>query len=190
MTDSIPGTSREDCDTLDLVESCDASSVTKKDKSFSPWPDMEFVQKFTPPDFKVKNFTPSISPYFNSFSGKKHKKLVKMEKFTPLAKILHCRRHWRHWQIPPLIYQSKSCGHALIHISSCLTKWLNSVISQSKAREWSDSGLTKIWFVYFKFEIGISSCSATSLLKQIEALNIRVISNWAEEGSYRHTWYL
>ena len=36
--------------------------------------DMEFVQKFTPPDFKAKNFTPSISPYFNSFSGKKHKK--------------------------------------------------------------------------------------------------------------------
>ena len=64
---------------------------------------MEFVQKFTPPDFKVKNFTPSISPYFNSFSGKKHKKWVKMEKFTPLAKILHCRRHWRHGQIPPLI---------------------------------------------------------------------------------------
>ena len=25
-----------------------------------------------------------------------------MEKFTPLAKILHCRRHWRHGQIPPL----------------------------------------------------------------------------------------
>ena len=37
--------------------------------------DMEFVQKFTPPDFKVKNFTPSISPYFNSFSGKKTQKL-------------------------------------------------------------------------------------------------------------------
>ena len=36
---------------------------------------MEFVQKFTPPDFKVKNFTPSISPYFNSFSGKKTQKL-------------------------------------------------------------------------------------------------------------------
>ena len=39
-----------------------------------PDSDMEFVQKFTLPDFKVKNFTPSISPYFNSFSGKKHKK--------------------------------------------------------------------------------------------------------------------
>ena len=37
--------------------------------------DMEFVQKFTPPDFKVKNFTPSISPYFNSFSGKKTQKM-------------------------------------------------------------------------------------------------------------------
>ena len=39
-----------------------------------PDSDMEFVQKFTLPDFKVKNLTPSISPYFNSFSGKKHKK--------------------------------------------------------------------------------------------------------------------
>ena len=47
---------------------------------------MEFVQNFTPPDFQATNFTPSISPNFNSFSGKKHKKCVKMEKFTPLAK--------------------------------------------------------------------------------------------------------
>ena len=53
---------------------------------------MEFVQKFTSPDFQAKDFTRSISPNFNSFSGKKHKKGVKMEKFTPLAKILHCRR--------------------------------------------------------------------------------------------------
>ena len=53
---------------------------------------MEFVKNFTPPDFQAENFTPSISPNFNSFSKKKHKKLVKMEKFTPLAKILHSRR--------------------------------------------------------------------------------------------------
>ena len=33
--------------------------------------DMEFVRRFTPPDFQAKNFTPSISPNFNSFSGKK-----------------------------------------------------------------------------------------------------------------------
>ena len=45
---------------------------------------MEFVQNFTPPDFQAKNSTPSISPNFNSFSKKKHQKLVKMEKFTPL----------------------------------------------------------------------------------------------------------
>ena len=37
--------------------------------------DMEFVQKFTPPDFQAKNFTPSISPNFNSFSGKKTQKM-------------------------------------------------------------------------------------------------------------------
>ena len=36
--------------------------------------DMEFVQNFTPLDFRVKNFTPSISPNFNSFSKKKHNK--------------------------------------------------------------------------------------------------------------------
>ena len=54
---------------------------------------MEFVKNFTPHDFQAKNFTPSISPNFDSFSDKNTKKLVKMEKFTPLAKILHCRRH-------------------------------------------------------------------------------------------------
>ena len=37
--------------------------------------DMEFVQNFTPPDFQAKNFTPPISPNFNSFSKKKHKKM-------------------------------------------------------------------------------------------------------------------
>ena len=34
----------------------------------------EFVKNFTPPDFQAKDFTPSISPNFNSFSKKKHKK--------------------------------------------------------------------------------------------------------------------
>ena len=42
--------------------------------------------------------------------GKKHKKWVKMEKFTPLAKILHCRRQWQHWRIPPLSV-SRSTGY-------------------------------------------------------------------------------
>ena len=37
--------------------------------------DMEFLQKFTPLDFRAKNFTPSISPNFNSFSKKTHKKM-------------------------------------------------------------------------------------------------------------------
>ena len=37
--------------------------------------DMEFVMNFTPPDFQGKNFTPSISPNFNSFSDKNTKKM-------------------------------------------------------------------------------------------------------------------
>ena len=36
---------------------------------------MKFVKNFTPPDFQAKNFTPSISPNFNSFSKKIHKKM-------------------------------------------------------------------------------------------------------------------
>ena len=36
---------------------------------------MEFVQNFTPPDFQAKNFTPSISPNFSSFSEKKTQKM-------------------------------------------------------------------------------------------------------------------
>ena len=36
--------------------------------------DMKFVKNFTPSDFQAKNFTPSISPNFNSFSDKNTKK--------------------------------------------------------------------------------------------------------------------
>ena len=53
------------------------------------WADMEFVKNFTPSDFQVRNFTPAFSPNFNSFSKKKHKKWVKMEKFTSLGKIFY-----------------------------------------------------------------------------------------------------
>ena len=40
----------------------------------NPGSDMEFVKNFTPSDFQDKNFTPPISPNFNGFSKKKHKK--------------------------------------------------------------------------------------------------------------------
>ena len=63
---------------------------------------MAFVKNFTLPNFQAKNFTPSISPNFSSFSEKKHTKWVNMEKLTPLAKILHFRRQWREGQTSPL----------------------------------------------------------------------------------------
>ena len=43
---------------------------------------MEFVHNFTPSDFQAKNFTPLISPNFNSFSKKKHKKRENGEIYT------------------------------------------------------------------------------------------------------------
>ena len=86
---------------------------------------MEFVQNYTPPDFQAKNFTPPISPNFNSFSKKKHKKWVKMEKVTPLAKILHCRRHWRHGQIPPLMTRGLFFKEDFQHGGVRQDAWLN-----------------------------------------------------------------
>ena len=46
-----------------------------------------------------------LHPYFHWISEtvlmiKTPKKSVNMKTFTPLAKNLHCRRQWRHWQIP------------------------------------------------------------------------------------------
>ena len=90
---------------------------------------MEFVQNFTPPDF-----TPSVLPNLNSFSKKKHKKWMKMEKFTPLAKILHCRRHWRHWQIPPLIIDILIKVPPLLHC--VVASWSTLVPSWSTALDY------------------------------------------------------
>ena len=39
----------------------------------------DLSKKFTPPDFQAKNFTPLISPNFNSFGDRNTKKWVKME---------------------------------------------------------------------------------------------------------------
>ena len=71
-------------------------------------------QKITLPDFQAINFTPSISPNFNSFSDKNTNKWVKMEKFATLTKILHCRRQWRQWQIPPLHKNKSRALHELL----------------------------------------------------------------------------
>ena len=48
---------------------------------------MEFVQKFTPLDFQVKNFTPSILPNFNSFSNKKAQKTSENGEIYTAGKI-------------------------------------------------------------------------------------------------------
>ena len=45
---------------------------------FQVYSDVEFVQNFTPPDFQAKNL---------------YRQFHLILKFTPLAKISHCRRH-------------------------------------------------------------------------------------------------
>ena len=56
-----------------------AKIIARKDMIFNLvclGPDMKFVKKITLPDFQDKNFTPSISPNFNSFGEKNVKKLT------------------------------------------------------------------------------------------------------------------
>ena len=63
---------------------------------------MEFVINCTPRDFQAKNFTPSISPNFNTFSDKNVKKELNGEIYTTeVAKIFHCRWQGRQGQISP-----------------------------------------------------------------------------------------
>ena len=84
---------------------------------------MEFVQKFTLPDFQAKNFTLSISQNFNSFSGKKTQKISengeiytagnkfytpagtdRMDKFHLWAPVLKAVRLFGHFlKLRPLI---------------------------------------------------------------------------------------
>ena len=52
-----------------------------------------------------------------------------MEKFTPLAKNLHCRRHWGHWQIPPLL--GELVGRAWNICKLCLKWWWMQSASRS-----------------------------------------------------------
>ena len=87
--------------------------------------------------FRLKNFTPSISPNFNNFSGKKHKKCVKMEKFTPLAKVLHLTE----WLFLPKICQSSfSFGKRLFVlarvVSGCHRKWQRVLSAWRSPRGW------------------------------------------------------
>ena len=70
--------------TLYIENQTDMVNIQSQRNTVMGWPimqkteraeaDMEFVKNFIPPDFQAKNFTPSISPNFNSFSKKKHKK--------------------------------------------------------------------------------------------------------------------
>ena len=107
--------------------------------------DMEFVQKFTPLYFQVKNFTPSILPNFNSFSKRKHKRWVKMEKLPPLANILHCRRHWRDGQIPPLeiVWNGKKIGQ-IAFLAPCHQGGPNIQMSNFALSTWDEHRCTLV----------------------------------------------
>ena len=84
------------------------------------WSDMEFVQNFTLPDFQAKNFTPSISPNFNSFSKKKHNEWK--------WRNLH---RWQNFTLPPGVtgVTNSNSGHSS-HCSWCIVHcWSSSFLT-------------------------------------------------------------
>ena len=82
--------------------------------------DMEFVQKFTPPDFQAKNFTPSISPNFNSVSGKKTQKMSENGEIYTAGK---------NFTLPPAVTavtnptSDRICNDLAIATCYCCSKW-------------------------------------------------------------------
>ena len=58
----------------------------------------------------------------------KTQKWVNMEKLTPLAKILHCRRQWQEWQISPLSRKCSVSKSRIHHTNLFLSAW-SSLIS-------------------------------------------------------------
>ena len=89
---------------MHLLNFRNATFEYKKSSQLSA--DMEFVQKFTPPDSQAKNFTPSISPNFNSLGKKKHKNEWKW-------------RNLHRWQ--KFYTAAGSDGMDKFHL--CLTNW-------------------------------------------------------------------
>ena len=88
---------------------------------------MEFVQKFTLPDFQAKNFTPSISPNFNSFSKKKHKKMSENKEFYTAGK---------NFTLPPALTP-------LANSTSDVGPMVQTVICTSNVKlEWGEGGST------------------------------------------------
>ena len=90
-------------------------------------------KNYTAAGFSGQKFTPLILPNFNSFGDNNTKTWVKMEKFSPLAKILHCRWQWRQWQISPLITNDQN-------IAKC---WCTFVAGPAGADDWLGGSSTK-----------------------------------------------
>ena len=94
-----------------------------------------------------------------------------MEKFTPLAKILHCRRHWRDGQIPPLIkifnFEKQKSIFKVILIR----------INQNDRKTW---------------ECGISSTKSSRVTVAIIFIGKGSLSNWKERCSdfaqFKRVW--
>ena len=108
--------------------------VGKNTKNEWKWRNLLRWQKiYTAGFFRLKKFYTTISPTFNSFSGKKHKKCVKMEKFTPLAKVLHLTE----WIFLP---NNLLKVHFLLGNDFFVLKWVVSSCRQEMAK--STFGLT------------------------------------------------
>ena len=92
-----------------------------------------------------------------------------LEKFTPLAKILHCRRQWREWQIPPL--ESAHLAHLLGPI------WSFFSLPREPQIYNLHNSLTTIWRVW-KMEVSIKNSPLSPSVPSELSLSMPPPPNW------------
>ena len=103
--------------------------------------DMRFVNKFTPPDFQTKNFTPLISHNSNIFGDKNTKKMSENGEIYTAGKNFTLPPALTHGQIPPLapMLQAGFMIFFPIHCNLCPTR-----VSPALPSSWS-LWSTELW---------------------------------------------
>ena len=68
-----PDVSNQTWALVDVPYQTKLTEPDQPNQNYQTKPDMRFVKNFTQPDFQAQNFTPVISPNFNSFSDENTK---------------------------------------------------------------------------------------------------------------------
>ena len=104
-----------------------------------------------------------------------------LEKFTPLVKILHCRRQWRHWQISSLCADSHSDLDLRLQTHLIWKVWTSLITRYPLACFLSESHQRKLrqrFWVDMLFSESSRSWKAKSLIARSSSYNLSTRALW------------